>query len=711
MNVASLVLGIATLSLAAWASAHAGGSPAVDPIAELQWLEAPAGERALAWARQTTARSRATLSALPGYSTVLQELRRTLQTATPVSDVALLGRYAVRLHRDAAHPRGLLQTAERHGDALSAWGTVLDVGALGEREHVEYDLRWSAASCLPPAFDRCLLSLGVAGGDAAILREFSLADGRFVEGGFALPRSLHAAAWLDRDTIVVGHDIGPVRTTAAKWPAEARLWRRGTALEESQRVFEAGSSDVLFQLHGLGGKGRALLLQVVDFSTFNLYVVDARGGVVRLELPSRLKIFGFQGATARHLFVQLSEAATLGNTLVPAETIISYDLDASNSSEGIEVVYTPRAGEVISSLGFATTRTRVILPVRSQLQLQLLEARRDANRWRVRSLIAAPPGVDVRVTGADPVGEDVALAREGFLVPPSIELMRENGSVTRLRRANPLFDACRFAVQVRQARAPDGERIDYLLIAPAKRNDKPMPTLMTAYGGFGISLSPAYPGSEASQMYGGATLKLWFERGGALVVPAIRGGGERGSAWHRAAMGANRQRSFDDLYSAAADLIQTGLTDAKHLGVFGTSNGGLLAAVAGLQRPDLFAAVVSDAPLTDMLRFVDMGMGAAWVGEYGDPREPRAAAWLARYSPLHLVQAAQKYPPFLITVSALDDRVGPGHARKLARRLMDVDSRAAFIETEVGGHSVSDPLLQPELMAMRAAFLLNELHH
>ncbi len=708
MKRASRILAIATLSLTAWITAHAADSRASDPVDALQWLEAPAGERALAWAREMTASSRATLSALPGYSETLQALRQTLQSATPVADVALLGPYAVRLQRDAAHPRGLLQKADRRGETLGPWITVLDVGEFSAREHADYELRWSPENCLAPAFDRCLLSFGVGGGDAAILREFDLAAERFVENGFRLPGSLHVVAWLDRDTIVVGHDLGGARTTAAKWPAEARLWRRGTALAESTRVFEAAASDVLFQLHGLG-KGRALLLQAVDFASFNLHVIDARGAMQRLALPSKLKIFGFQGATARHVFVQLTEATTLGKEVVPAETILSYDLDASDPSRGIEVVYTPRAGEVISSLGFATTQTRLILPVRSKLQLHLLEARHESTQWRVRPLLSAPAGVDVRASG-DPTGEGLALAKEGFLDPPSNELLREDGTVLVLDRADPIFDATRFSVQVREARAPDGERIDYFLIAPTKRARGPIPTLITGYGGFGVSLSPAYPGSAQSQMYGGITLKLWFERGGALAIPAVRGGGERGSAWHRAAMGEHRQRAFDDLYAVATDLIHAGLTDSSHLGVFGTSNGGLLAGVAGLQRPDLFSAVVSDAPLTDMLRFVEMGMGAAWVGEYGDPREPRAAAWLKAYSPVHRVEANKRYPAFLITVSASDDRVGPGHARKLAKRLREVDAKAFFVETEAGGHAVSDPLLQPELMAMRVAFLLDQLH-
>ena len=211
---------------------------------------------------------------------------------------------------------------------------------------------------------------------------------------------------------------------------------------------------------------------------------------------------------------------------------------------------------------------------------------------------------------------------------------------------------------------------------------------MTGYGAFEVSVVPGYLDSWV----GGRAFKLWFERGGALVLPAIRGGGERGSAWHRAAMRENRQVSYDDFYTVAESLIANGFTDPRHLGVFGVSNGGLLAAVAGTQRPDLFSAVVSDVPATDMLRFPLMGMGSLWIDEYGDPSDPAMAQVLRSYSPLHNVRDGLSYPPFLVTISTRDDRVGPGHGRKFAARLQQAGATAWLIEDEVGGHGVSDAL-------------------
>jgi prolyl oligopeptidase len=228
--------------------------------------------------------------------------------------------------------------------------------------------------------------------------------------------------------------------------------------------------------------------------------------------------------------------------------------------------------------------------------------------------------------------------------------------------------------------------------------------LITGYGAFGITLGPDYLGSTVA----GPATQLWYERGGALVLPAIRGGGERGEAWHRTAMRENRQRSYDDFIAVTKDL-ESGFTTPAHVGVFGSSNGGLLAATVATERPDLFGAVVSDVPLTDMLRFPTMGMGAAWEDEYGDPADPAMAKAISAYSPYQNVRAGVTYPPFLLTVSTEDQRVGPGHARKLAARLLSVGAPAHYYEDGEGGHGVSDALQRPDLMALRMTFLIDTL--
>lgn len=204
-------------------------------------------------------------------------------------------------------------------------------------------------------------------------------------------------------------------------------------------------------------------------------------------------------------------------------------------------------------------------------------------------------------------------------------------------------------------------------------------------------------------------MKLWFDRGGSVMIPAARGGGERGEAWHQAAMREHRQNSYDDFIAAIQQLIQSGYTTPSRIGIFGMSNGGLLTAVLGTERPDLFGAVVSDVPLTDLIRLKYMGMGAAWLDEYGDAADPAMAKVLESYSPLQNVRAGVTYPPFFITTSTSDDRVGPGHARKFAARLESVGANVYFYEDNEGGHGVSDAFRNPELMALRMTFLISNL--
>ncbi|KAL4881240.1 peptidase S9, prolyl oligopeptidase [Aspergillus karnatakaensis] len=222
----------------------------------------------------------------------------------------------------------------------------------------------------------------------------------------------------------------------------------------------------------------------------------------------------------------------------------------------------------------------------------------------------------------------------------------------------------------------------------------------------GISIMMRY----MDPMLGGISLVPWLENGGSLAIALIRGGGEQGPDWHEGARQKKRQNSHDDFIAVSEELINSGMTKAEHLGVFGISGGGLLAAVVGIQRPDLYAALVSDVPLTDMLRYPKMGMGGAWKNEFGDPDDSEMAKVLRAYSPFHNVREDVKYPPLLVTVSTTDDRVGVGHSRKLVAKMRDAGVSNAFLyEAADGGHNVSDPLKNDELMSSRIAFLMDAL--
>lgn len=677
---------------------------------DLLWLEPPESEKALAWAHAATAATTKLLQASPTYSDVFADLSKVNANRGQASEIGFVGDRAIRLAKSAQYPKGLLQVAPRAKSGLGEWSTILDVAAYGKQHGKDFTLYWSTDSCLAPTYDRCLLDLHEAGGDESEIHEFDLTTGKVVKNGFNLPKARNFAVWLDADTVLVAHAGDSAPKTMTGSAREARVWKRGTPLSESRMVKSLEKNQAMFLAFSAGGSGQALLVQVVDYSTFRTFRVKADGTITKVKLPSSIR-FTF-GVSSDRAFVILTKDVEVDGKHIPADTILAKRLDDSTSPEtSFEVVYTPQLGQGINTLmNLVISGNELAIPIRSGLKTWVDVARLDGSRWVAQRLLDDVSGVTPNVTGAGPNQHGFVVMRSGFLVPPRQDLVYTDGLQSALDAQPAAFDAAKLEVQLRSAKSRDGTVVPYFLVGPKPVEGKAVPTLMTGYGAFGISVNPAYfNDGNGGATLGGGTLKLWFERGGALVVPVIRGGGEFGSAFHHAAMREKRQNSYDDFHAVAENLVSTGYTTSKHLGVFGLSNGGLLAGVAGTQRPDLYGAIVSDVPLADMLRLPNMGMGAAWMNEYGDPSKPDDAAWLSKYSPVQAVKLGVKYPPFLVTVATTDNRVGPGHARKLAKRLTDVGAEPLYLEPEGGGHGVSDSLQRPDVMAMRLTFFIDHL--
>jgi prolyl oligopeptidase len=415
-----------------------------------------------------------------------------------------------------------------------------------------------------------------------------------------------------------------------------------------------------------------------------------------------------QALVGEQVVVQLGADETVEGKAYPAETLLAWNSDpAVPAGKKVSRVYTPAEGDYLGGRSdIAGAQGKLAFVVNRKLVPRILLASPTADGWSVEESIAGRPGDNISVRGGATSEDDLIVATNGFVTPRRQEIFGKGKPVKLLAQDPVLFDGSRYVTEIRTATSRDGTEVDYYLLRPsAPAKPGPRPLLMTGYGAFGISYRPGY----FDYSVGGPSLKLWLDRGGSLVIPAIRGGGERGEAWHQAAIRKDRQRSYDDFIAVTEQLISTGYTTASQIGVFGMSNGGLLSATLGTQRPDLFGAVVSDVPLTDLIRMRHMGMGAAWTNEYGDPDKPDEAAAMLAYSPMQNVRKGTHYPPFLVTISTEDNRVGPGHARKLASRLSDADAEVYFLEDEEGGHGVSDAFRNPELMALRMTFLINAL--
>jgi prolyl oligopeptidase len=244
----------------------------------------------------------------------------------------------------------------------------------------------------------------------------------------------------------------------------------------------------------------------------------------------------------------------------------------------------------------------------------------------------------------------------------------------------------------------DGTAVHLVVVSPTAEPDRPRPTILYGYGGFGASMTPAYS----------ATILTWVEAGGVYAVANLRGGGEEGEEWHRAGMLSQKQNVFDDFHAAADWLVAQGWTTSGQLGISGGSNGGLLVGAALTQAPAKYAAVVCSAPLLDMVRYELFGLGALWSEEYGRADDPEELGWLLSYSPYHHVIEATEYPAVLFTVFDSDTRVDPLHARKTCAALQaaTASSRPVVFRREKDvGHGARSVTRSVDLSADTLAFL------
>jgi len=289
-----------------------------------------------------------------------------------------------------------------------------------------------------------------------------------------------------------------------------------------------------------------------------------------------------------------------------------------------------------------------------------------------------------------------------FLTPSTLYRGTIGREREKLKSAPAFFDGGRFEIAQHEAVSADGTRVPYFQVSPkGLKPDGSNPTLLYGYGGFRLSQMPGYnPGRGIG----------WLEHGGVFVLANIRGGGEFGPAWHQAALKANRQKAYDDFIAIAEHLVARKVTSPKHLGIQGGSNGGLLMGAMLTQRPDLFGAVVCQVPLLDMQRYNKLLAGASWMGEYGNPDVPEEWAYIRRYSPYHNVRAGVDYPRVLFTTSTRDDRVHPGHARKMVAKMQEQGHDVLYYENIEGGHGGAANNQQAAYMSSLAyAFLWKQL--
>lgn len=681
-------------------------------------LEEVNGAEAMAFVAGENQRALAALTGDRRYETFRRQAEAILTATDRIPGPSFLGDGIGNFWQDAANPKGIWRrtTLESYRSADTRWETILDIDALARAEGRDWVFK--GADCLAPDETRCLISLSDGGKDAVVVREFDTSTRRFVDGGFSLPEGKHRLEWLDRDTLLVATDFGAGTLTESGYPFIVKSLRRGQALAQATEVYRGDISDGGYGVspsvfRDKDGTVTAVLLQrpLDTFRAETWQLIDGRP--VRLQIPERVTIHGVLDGT---LVFTLDEPWNGSIVSFTAGTLVApplAGLDQPNPAlvfGNMQVeVFAPTERQSVADV--AVLDDRLVVALNDNVRGRLIAMQSGGERPFYQAELSIPENSAVSLGDSSKSRGEVFVYSQGFLAPPSLSLLtlgpREPGrlarpTLTELRAAPPKFDASTHVTEQFEARSSDGTMIPYFVTRPRDMAmDGSAPTILFGYGGFQVSFPPAYKPEMG---------KLWLENGGVFVQANIRGGGEFGPQWHQSVLNENRQLAFDDFAAVAADLHRRGISSPRRTGIYGRSNGGVLTSVSITQHPELFHAAVIESPLIDMLRYHELPAGASWIGEYGDPRIPEEAAWIARYSAYQNLRPGADYPRVYITTNTRDDRVHPGHSRKFAARLGEMGYDHLYYEETSGGHSNdADPIANARRWARHYVYLAQQL--
>jgi prolyl oligopeptidase len=656
-------------------AAAQGGQPAQDD--PFQWLEDVQSEKALSWVHERNEKSTAVLEKRPEYEPIFKKTLEILDSKEKIPTPELLGDTVYNFWKDDAHERGIWRRTSlaSYRTASPQWETVLDLDALAKAEGKSWV--WHGAQCLPPANTRCLMNLSPGGSDTHVVREFDTTSKQFVKDGFTLPEAKSRIAWRDENTLWVGTDFGPGSLTTSGYPTVVKLWKRGTPLSEATTIFEgkiedvssAGTSEIL-------SDGRYdYVRRAPAFFQEQTYMVGAGDRLAKLEIPedANSRIF-FRG---RLVFSLRSDWSVDGRTYKEGSLLAAKVEDLLSGANRFETLFEP--SERVSLVQVGRTRDRVLIGTLDNVKSKLwaLSLHEKTGAWRRAEIPTAGVGTAELAATSDQ-SESFFFTYQDFTTPESLWLSENGGAPAKVKTMPAFFDSKGMTTEQLEATSKDGTKIPYFVVRPpGVKDDGTAPTLLYAYGGFEIPEVPTYSGALGS---------AWLARGGVYVLANIRGGGEFGPGWHKAAMKEKHIHNFEDFSAVARDLIARKVTSARHLGIMGGSQGGLLVGGTFTLYPDLFRAVVVQVPLADMKRFSHLLAGASWIAEYGDPDKPEDWAYIKTWSPYEQLKKDAQYPTPFFWTNTRDDRVHPAHARKMVAKMESQGHPVYYFENTEGGH-------------------------
>ncbi len=639
----------------------------------LLWLEEVEGDKALKWVRAQNKKTMDVLTADPLFEGFKQQAYKILTASDRITYGSIRGGYIYNFWRDETYVRGIWRRAsvDSYKGGNPKWDVLLDIDALAKAE----DKNWvyKGADCLAPDYRRCLVSLSPGGTDATTYREFDVANKSFVAGGFQVPLSKTSIGWEDEDTLLIATNWGEGAMNTSGYSRIMKRLRRGKDLQDAQTVLEMDKSETfVFSFDFIRPEGKAVfVMRGHDFYHFTYYLVMDDDSLQLLPLPKKSSIDGMYKG---QILVALKEDWR-GHK---SGSLISFSLDdfkAAGKIDQINAVYDPGMTGTIEKT--VVTKDKVYTVGLEHVSSRIREMSFDGKVWSSRAIDFGGEDVfSIRSSSGD--SNDMLMARDGLLTPNSLYFVNfEAGEEIKLQSLPARFDSSDLILEKHLATSKDGTKVPYFIVTKkGTKLDKNTPVLQYGYGGFEISILPHYRALRG---------KLWMEKGGAYVIANIRGGGEYGPRWHQSALHENRQRAYEDFFAVAEAVQNSGLSSPEHYGADGRSNGGLLMGVSFTQRPDLFNAIICGVPLLDMKRYNKLLAGASWMAEYGNP-DTDDWDYISKYSPFQNLHKDKDYPKVYFFTSTKDDRVHPGHARKMAAKMEGFGHEFYYYENIEGGH-------------------------
>ncbi|MCO8122950.1 prolyl oligopeptidase family serine peptidase [Stieleria sp. TO1_6] len=640
------------------------------------WLEEVEGDKALDWVRKRNGQSTELIQSASTFKQLESDLLEILDSDQRIPAVQKRGEYYYNFWRNGEHPRGVWRrtTMDEYRKEDPKWDIILDLDQVAKDENENWV--WGGVSMLRPDYDLALVDLSRGGADATVTREFDVNQRAFVQDGFSRPEAKGGMEWIDRDTVFIQTDFGEGTMTESGYPRLAKKWKRGTPMESATLVFAGQPTDMSIGAShdDTPGYERNFAYRSIAFYNNELFLLPDSGEPIQIEVPNSAG----KRVVRDWLLLELREPYTVGEIQYAAGSLIVTNInDFLKGERDFVVLFEPTDSTALSGFGFTKDYAYLNILEDVKNRIQILKPTDDD--WQRMPLVGAPQfgTVGIRAVDSDESNE-YFLTTTDYLTPTTL-LMGEIGSQPETLKSLPaFFDASQLEIKQHFATSKDGTKVPYFMVAQkdlATTGDHP--TLLYGYGGFEISLQPSYSASVG---------RAWTTQGGVYVVANIRGGGEYGPRWHQAALKENRVRAYEDFAAVAKDLFDRGITSPQKLGIQGGSNGGLLVGNMVTRYPELMAAAVCQVPLLDMRRYHKLLAGASWMAEYGDPDDPEQWKFIQTFSPYQRVQPETKYPSVLFMTSTRDDRVHPGHARKMMALMESQGHDVIYYENIEGGH-------------------------